>query len=217
MEIKLVKIDTLIRPDYNPRKDLTEADFEYQALRKNIERFGLVVPLIVNKRNNNVIGGNQRVNVLKDLGYEEVHVTLVDLDEAQEKALNIILNKVEGSWDEKTLRNVLNDMKACGFDVNSIGFTDSELKKLFPPAKDIDEFFGVGMDDEEAEHADEEPEETEVRVMLGRFSFTVDRKELGTVMAQIRYSNGFVKEAVEAEIINRLKNPIPTENGSQDS
>lgn len=217
MEIKLVKIDTLIRPDYNPRKDLTETDFEYQALRKNIERFGLVVPLIVNKRNNIVVGGNQRVNVLKDLGYEEVHVTLVDLDEAQEKALNIILNKVEGEWDEKTLRNVLNDMKAMGFDVSSIGFTDSELKKLFPPAKDIDEFFGVGMDDEEAERSDEEPEETEVRVMLGRFSFMVDRKELETVMGKIRYSNGFVKEAVEAAIINRLKTPIPTEDGSQDA
>lgn len=217
MEIKLVKIDTLIRPDYKPRKDLTETDFEYQALRKNIERFGLVVPLIVNKRNNIVVGGNQRVNVLKDLGYEEVHVTLVDLDEAQEKALNIILNKVEGEWDEKTLRNVLNDMKAMGFDVSSIGFTDSELKKLFPPAKDIDEFFGVGMDDEEAERSDEEPEETEVRVMLGRFSFMVDRKELETVMGKIRYSNGFVKEAVEAAIINRLKTPIPTEDGSQDA
>lgn len=217
MEIKLVKIDTLIRPDYNPRKDLTETDFEYQALRKNIERFGLVVPLIVNKRNNIVVGGNQRVNVLKDLGYEEVHVTLVDLDESQEKALNIILNKVEGEWDEKTLRNVLNDMKAMGFDVSSIGFTDSELKKLFPPAKDIDEFFGVGMDDEEAERSDEEPEETEVRVMLGRFSFMVDRKELETVMGKIRYSNGFVKEAVEAAIINRLKTPIPTEDGSQNA
>lgn len=219
MEIKLVKIDTLIRPDYNPRKDLTEGDYEYQVLRKNIERFGLVVPLIVNKRNNIVVGGNQRVNVLKDLGYEEVYVTLVDLDESQEKALNIILNKVEGEWDEKTLRNVLNDMKATGFDVSSLGFTDSELKKLFPPAKDIDEFFGVGMDDAEAEKADEEPEETEVRVMLGRFSFMVDRKELETVMGKIRYSNGFVKEAVETAIINRLKTPIPTEieDGSQDS
>lgn len=217
MEIKLVKIDTLIRPDYNPRKDLMEGDREYQILRNNIERFGLVIPLIVNTRNNNIVGGNQRVNILKDLGYEEVYVSLVDLDDAQERALNIILNKVEGEWDEKTLRNVLSDMKALGFDVSSIGFTDAELKKLFPPAKEVDEMFGVDMDDEEAERSDEVPEEEEVRVMLGRFSFMVDRTELESAMAKIRYSNGFVKEAVESALLNKLKSPIAEENGSQNS
>ncbi len=217
MEIKLVKIGTLIHPDYNPRKDLVESDREYQVLRNNIERFGLVIPLIVNTRNNNIVGGNQRVNILKDLGYEEVYVSLIDLDDAQERALNIILNKVEGDWDEKTLKNVLGDMKALGFDVSSLGFTDSELNKLFPRAKEVDEMFGVDMDDEEAERADEVPEEEEIRVMLGRFSFMVDRTELESAMAQIRYSNGFVREAVEAALLNKLKTAITEENGSQNS
>lgn len=217
MEVKLVKIDSLIRPDYNPRKDLTEGDFEYQTLRANIEKFGLVVPLVVNKRNNNIVGGNQRVNVLKDLGYTEVYVNFVDLDEAKEKALNILLNKVEGEWDEKTLKNVLNDMKAMGYDVTTLGFTDSELKRMFPAQKEIDEMFGVGMDDEEAERADEEPEETTLRVVFGRFSWEMDRETFEAVMAKIRYKNGFVKEAVEAEILNRLKTPIPKEDGNPEA
>lgn len=218
MEITKVKIDTLIRPDYNPREDLTANDYEFKALRKNIERFGFVIPLIVNKRNNNIVGGNQRVNVLKSLGYEEVDVSFVDLDESQEKALNVILNKVRGEWDEKTLRNVLNDMQASGFDVTTIGFSQAELDKLFPKAKEIDEMFGVGMDDYEAEISDEEEASTEVRVMLGRFSFMCEKSDLEVVLGKIRYKNGFVKEAVEAAVINKIKQTVEEQaNGSKDA
>lgn len=78
---------------YNPRKALTPKDDEYQAIKRSIEAFGLVEPLVWNKLASNLVGGHQRLRVLKDLGHKEVDVSEVDLDPRQERALNVALNK----------------------------------------------------------------------------------------------------------------------------
>lgn len=51
-----------------------------------------------------VIGENQRLKVLKELGYKKVDCVLLDLDKTKEKALNIALNKIEGRWDYPKLK-----------------------------------------------------------------------------------------------------------------
>lgn len=50
-----------------------------------------------------VVGGHQRLKVMKDLGFTEVDCVVVDLDESKEKALNIALNKISGEWDTDLL------------------------------------------------------------------------------------------------------------------
>lgn len=70
MEIEEINI-SLIKPSkYNPRKI---SDFDYKNLKRNIKEFGLVQPLVINK-NNNLIGGHQRLKALKELGYKTVKV-----------------------------------------------------------------------------------------------------------------------------------------------
>ena len=56
---------------YNPRKQLKPGDKEYEKIKKSIQEFGYVEPIIVNY-DMTVIGGHQRLTVLKNLGYEEV-------------------------------------------------------------------------------------------------------------------------------------------------
>lgn len=85
--------------EYNPRKSLQPGDPEYESLKRSIETFGYVDPIIVNK-DGTVIGGHQRLSVLVDLGYTEADVAVVDLSKHDEKALNIALNKISGEWDE---------------------------------------------------------------------------------------------------------------------
>lgn len=63
MEVKIMKIADIIPAEYNPRVKLTETDFEYKALKSSIDEFGLVVPLIVNKRTGNLVSGHQRLNI----------------------------------------------------------------------------------------------------------------------------------------------------------
>lgn len=65
MIIKTMKIDDLIPASYNPRKDLKPGDPEYENLKRSIKEFGYVDPIIWNKQTGNIIGGHQRVKVMK--------------------------------------------------------------------------------------------------------------------------------------------------------
>ena len=62
------------------------------GLSKSIERFGLVQPIVWNKRTERVVGGHQRLKVLEAQGVEDTSVIVVDLPESEEKALNVALN-----------------------------------------------------------------------------------------------------------------------------
>ena len=64
METRVIKLADIKPAPYNPRVQLTPKDQEYKALDASIEENGLVLPLIVNIRDNCLIGGHQRLSVL---------------------------------------------------------------------------------------------------------------------------------------------------------
>ena len=103
MEFAKKKVTELIPADYNPRKDLKPDDAEYKKLKRSLEQFGYVEPVIWNKTTGRVVGGHQRLKVLIDMGITEVDCVVVELDETKEKALNIALNKISGEWDKDKL------------------------------------------------------------------------------------------------------------------
>ena len=74
MNIQTIPINQINPATYNPRVDLKPDHPEYQKLKRSVEEFGLVDPLIINKRTGNLIGGHQRFKVIQDLGYTEVEV-----------------------------------------------------------------------------------------------------------------------------------------------
>jgi ParB-like chromosome segregation protein Spo0J len=82
-----MQLDDLFPADYNPRKALKRGDPEYEKLRRSIETFGLVEPLIWNEDTGRLVGGHQRLTVLKDMSISQVEVSVVHLDESHEKAL----------------------------------------------------------------------------------------------------------------------------------
>lgn len=49
MDIRKIPVEQIIPADYNPRKDLKPGDPEYDKLKRSIEQFGYVEPLIWNK------------------------------------------------------------------------------------------------------------------------------------------------------------------------
>lgn len=95
MEIQQVKIKDLKNAEYNPRKI---SDFDLKALKNSIKEFGFVEPVVANK-NNQVIGGHQRVKAAQALGIESVPVFYIDLPAEKEKILNLALNRIHGDWD----------------------------------------------------------------------------------------------------------------------
>ena len=141
MEWKELKIDDLKPAEYNPRKKLKAGDKEYEKIKNSILEFGYVEPVIVNF-DMTVIGGHQRLTVLKDLGYDIVQAVMVHIeDEAKVKALNIALNKITGSWDEQLLADLLVDLQKENFNTDLTGFEPPEVEQLFSKIhnKDIKE------------------------------------------------------------------------------
>lgn len=125
-------INELKYANYNPRKKLKPEDKEYQKIKKSIEEFGYVEPIIINK-DNTIIGGHQRLTVLKDLGYEEVEVIQIDIDKTKEKALNIALNKITGEWDYALLGDLLLDLDTQNYDLEITGFDLDEIENIMSP------------------------------------------------------------------------------------
>jgi len=129
MKIGKIDINLLNSSKYNPRKDLKPEDIEYKKIKRSVEEFGYVDPSIINK-DMTVIGGNQRLKVLKDLGYKEVDCVLLDLDKTREKALNIALNKIEGEWDLPKLKDLLLELDTGELDIDITGFDYTDLEEL---------------------------------------------------------------------------------------
>lgn len=124
MQIKKLPIGKVHPAKYNPREDLKADDPDYIRIKGAIDEFGPVVPLVWNERNGNLVGGHQRLKIYKKKGYTEVEVSVVNLDETQEEALNIALNNAHGRNDNRKLHTLLAKIKeedperlpATGFD-----------------------------------------------------------------------------------------------------
>ena len=139
MELDSICISELIPSDYNPRK---MAEAEMNKLSKNLEKFGLVDPIIINLKNNHIIGGHQRYTILSNKYNQDTQLNLIKLgdigwvfddtklkidDLNHEKALNLSLNSIDGEFDIKGLGAVLNDLQLESFDVELTGFNDIEI------------------------------------------------------------------------------------------
>lgn len=141
MEWKTLSVDALRPAAYNPRKKLKAGDKEYEKIKNSILEFGYVEPIIVNY-DMTVIGGHQRLTVLKDLGYTGVQCVVVHIeDEHKVKALNIALNKITGAWNEQLLADLLVDLQSVDFNTDLTGFEAPEIEQLFSKVhnKDIKE------------------------------------------------------------------------------
>lgn len=153
-----------IRPAaYNPRKRLEPGEKEYEALKGSIERWGLVDPLVVNVRTGNLISGHQRYYILTNLGETETETVVVDLDERQEKLLNVAMNKVEGQWDYGKLETLLSEFETD--EILFTGFSEGEIATMF--GKEADD---VVEEYEDADTGDEENEDESGNDDDGEFS-----------------------------------------------
>ena len=130
MEFKKLPIDSLVPASYNPRKKLKPGDSEFEKIKNSIAEFGYVDPVIVN-RDLTVIGGHQRITVLKALGYSEIDCVVIDIDKTKEKALNVALNKISGEWNKELLADLIQELQSLDYDVSFTGFDPPELEQLF--------------------------------------------------------------------------------------
>lgn len=141
MEFKSININELKPAEYNPRIDLKPGDKEFEKIRKSIEEFGYVDPVIINK-DGTIVGGHQRYKVLKYIGYTEIQCIVIDVDKEKEKALNIALNKISGDWDKDKLKVLLSELQGVGL-AEITGFDLAELGMLGVQEEVIEDDFDI--------------------------------------------------------------------------
>ena len=130
MEILEVPVGQIKPAAYNPRKDLRPGDPAYDRLKKALTQFDLVEPLVWNRRSGNLVGGHQRFKILQERGDAVIPVSVVDLSERDEKALNLALNRHSGEWDFASLADLLGELDGGDLDMEITGFDAVELERL---------------------------------------------------------------------------------------
>jgi len=109
IKLQKMKMTDLLVADYNPRVIKDEA---LEGLGRSLELYGLVQPIVWNKRTRHIVGGHQRKLALEKKGITETEVIVVDLPLDKEKTLNITLNNehIQGQWDYEKLSVMLKEM-----------------------------------------------------------------------------------------------------------
>ncbi len=121
MKIVKMPLERLNPAKYNPRVDLLPDDPDYKKIQRSLRKFGAVLPLVWNERTQNLVGGHQRLKMLRAKGEVEAHVSVVNLSEIDEEKLNIALNNSNGRNDNKRLYELLAKVK----DEDPEGFEDT--------------------------------------------------------------------------------------------
>jgi hypothetical protein len=86
--LELIKIDRLRPAPYNPREAVPARE---QALMESLRAFGFVIPLYV-LRDGTILSGHQRLRAAKRLGYEQVPIETLNLNEKASRAVNLMFN-----------------------------------------------------------------------------------------------------------------------------
>lgn len=145
MKIQEIEFSRLTPADYNPRVALTPDMPEFLKLKNSIEMFGNVEPIVWNERTGHIVGGHQRLAVLRYLGYTNAEVSVVDLDEEEEKILNVALNKIKGRWDYSRLEEILREYELE--EAKITGFTGQEIALILAKNDDVEDP-SIWQDDE---------------------------------------------------------------------
>ncbi len=134
---------------YNPR---TISEHQQKALKDSLEKFGDLSGIILNVRTGTLVGGHQRMRLMKQ-GYEIEKVASTDStgtvaighivtpfgkipyrevnwDQNMEKAANVAANNIGGEWDNDKLSDLLSSIDQSQINLSYTGFSDNELTDL---------------------------------------------------------------------------------------
>ena len=124
-----------------PRKDINTASYNprqidddnRKRLQQGIQENGLVEPLVWNQRTGNLVSGHQRLAILDKLERSQdydLDVAVIDVDEQQEKRLNVQLNNqsMMGVFDLDMLGELAQEFEGG---LSELGFSDLDIEFMY--------------------------------------------------------------------------------------
>lgn len=157
MEIQNKPIDELKPFKKNPKK---HPEKQINMLKKSMQEFGWTNPILISQ-GNMIIAGHARYQAAQELGFTEVPTIFIDLPYERAVAYVLADNRLAelAEDDEELMLELLDEVTQIpDFDIESIGFDDSEIDEL------LDNVAGSG---EVVEDDYEVPEEIETDIKQG--------------------------------------------------
>lgn len=153
------------------------------AIRASLVEHGQVEPLVVQKSTMIVIGGNERLSVMTDLGWTEAWCNVLDISNTARTRLGLMLNRSGelARWKEKALLDLLGAMEADGEDITGLGWDEEDVGRLADKLKE-DDSPGGGEDP----FADVPDANDDVRFGFGDYSGLVSRRVYDTFVTTYR-------------------------------
>ena len=110
------------------------------VIRASLLEHGQVEPLVVQQSTGRVIGGNGRLTVMRELGWTEAWVNLLDITNTQATRLSLVLNRSAelASWREKPLLDILGSLEEDGEDITGLGWEEEDVARLADKLSDVD-------------------------------------------------------------------------------
>jgi DNA modification methylase len=104
---------------------------DVDMIKESLRTLGQYRPIVVNQRDNVILAGNHTWQAAKALGWSEIAVSFVDVDDQAARKINLIDNRSNdiATYDDAQLVALLKEVE----DLAGTGFTDADLRKLIGP------------------------------------------------------------------------------------
>jgi len=137
------KIEFMSIKDLVPyaRNSHTHSNAQIDQIAESIKEWGFTTAVLVDS-DGGIIAGHGRVLAARRIGMESVPVMIADgWTDAQKRAYVIADNKLalNAGWDEELLALELEELRGLDFDLELIGFDESELDKILKAAEELKE------------------------------------------------------------------------------
>jgi len=156
LEFEQVDINSLNEYPDNPR--IGDVD----KIAESLETNGQYRPIVVNKRNNQILAGNHTWKAAKQIGWDKIYVSFVDVDDDTAKKIVLVDNRVNdlAEYNAETMSKMLNELMDLG-ELIGTGFNADEVDDMLSSfdaisETEFEEFQGgYAMSDEEIEEVKE--------------------------------------------------------------
>lgn len=138
MQYYLADINDLIPYIRNAR---THSESQIAQIAASIKEFGFLSPILI-AEDNTILAGHGRLAAARKLGLKQVPcVKESHLTETQRRAYIIADNKLSlnAGWDDEILAIELSELQGADFDLDLLGFDESELVSIFEDDKEVED------------------------------------------------------------------------------
>lgn len=123
-----VPIDSVRPYEHNPRRG------DLDAIKESLEANGQYRPVVANRRDGTVLAGNHTWQAAKALGWDEVAVTWVDVDEEDAARIVLVDNRANdlAGYDDRSLAELLGslpDLSGTGYDAAALAELLSDVEE----------------------------------------------------------------------------------------